>query len=375
MIKLACVGGGVTSAVGRAHMSALSLDKTFEIESGVFSLDQDVNVRSAQQYGVDPTRLYENLDDLIASEKDRVDAVAILTPTDQHHAQVLSCLRAGLNVISEKALTSTSTEAEEISKYVEDHNGYLAVTFNYTGYPMVRELQKMISDGELGKINQIHIEMPSEGFIRTNQDGEFVTPQSWRLRDHASPTVSLDLGVHLHSLIHLLIDETPMKATALSSSFGGHPVVDNVIALVKYKKDIDVSMWYSKSALGYRNGLKLRIFGQRGAATWLQEEPEYLHLSDSNGNLTRLDRGSLSCKIANQDRYTRFKAGHPAGFIEAFANYYADVADDLIKLRTSSKSNDTSSEYVMGADVALQGLKLFEALNIASNKSEWVDIS
>lgn len=373
-LRVAFLGGAYDSAAGRAHRTAIEMDKRFSIVAGVFSRDAEKNHATALQYDVSTDRIYKNLDELIKNERAKIDAIVILSPTDQHKSQVISCLSAGIPVICEKALATSVEEGEEIKEHLTKHKGFLAVTYNYTGYPMLRELKSMIARGQLGKIQQIHAEMPQEGFARCKPDGSPITPQEWRLRDGKIPTLSLDLGVHLHMAVKFLTSETPTHVVAAGHTFGNFDQVkDDISCIIKYTNQLSCNVWYSKTALGQRNGFRLRIFGERASAEWLQEEPEYLHIADSFGRKSLIDRASGDVHICNQPRYSRFKAGHPAGFIEAFANYYYDLAESLQVYRQQGRCWE--NPYVFGLEESLEGFRLFEAIEKSSNELKWIQIS
>ncbi|QLF94159.1 Gfo/Idh/MocA family oxidoreductase [Pseudomonas sp. ABC1] len=370
--QVAFLGGSYRSAIGRTHRIAIEMDHRFKLVAGCFSRSAERNSESADAYGIDTSRLYPSLAQMLESEKGRIDAVLILTPTDQHKDDVLACFAAGLPVICEKSLATSTADANAIRLAQEKHNGFLAVTYNYSGYPMVRELRQKIASGELGRILQIQCEMPQESFISLDAAGAPKTPQAWRLHDGKIPTVSLDLGTHLHSLVYFLTAQHPLRVVAQSSSLGNFSqVIDTVSCLIRYSADIDCTFWYSKAALGQRNGLKVRVFGEKGSAEWLQETPEMLITADNRGNRCILDRASGNIEEANEDRYTRFKAGHPAGFIEAFANYYQDVADAL---GDHIKQQGQPNPYVFGIDEASEGLLLFEAVQTSAQEQRWVDL-
>jgi predicted dehydrogenase len=372
-LRVACLGGGYNSAIGRTHITALSMDRRFTVVAGCFSLEAPENAFSAEAYGVDPSRRYTSLEEILKKESGKVDAIVILTPTDQHADQVVKCLEKKIPVISEKALAVDSDEIETIAAKVKQTRGFLAVTYNYLGYPMLRELQAMIAAGDLGNIKQIQIEMPQEGFIRRSEKGDPIVPQEWRLHDHRVPTISLDLGVHVHSMVSFLTGEKPEQAVAMSATMGNFAeIVDNVMGLVRYTGGLQVNYWFSKTALGYRNGLKVRVFGDKAAAEWLQENPEFIAFATNNGKRSTVDRASGGMKVALEPRYTRFKAGHPAGFIEAFANYYWDVADALESHLGIMQHGE--NKHVHGISMALEGMKLLEAMAQSSRESRWVNI-
>lgn len=370
-IRIGFIGGGINSAVGYVHYASSQLDGLFRLEAGSFSRNKEVNKKTAEQYGINSDRLYDNWKDLIESEYSRLDAVVVLTPIPTHWEIISELLVAGFPVISEKALVLSVNECLTLRKHLKDTEGFLAVTYNYSGYPMFRELVARYKAGELGELHQIQAEMPQEGFLRRKQDNQGPTPQAWRCVDYELPTVSLDLGAHLHHLVDVVSGGLkPLKVTAFQSHSGlVRNVVDNVNALVQYENGLLVNMWYGKSALGLRNGLRLRVFGSKGSGEWLQSEPEKLILARADGSVSMLDPGSPGLLEASKSRYQRFKPGHPSGFIEAFANLYADIAAAFWQRR---ETNAVHIGSVRGLDHSLEGLSLLEAIHESACSGCWI---
>ena len=283
-LNLGFIGGGINSAVGATHFIAAQMDGRFRVKAGCFSRNRDVNVRTAAYWGVPRDRCHGTFTELLAAEKGRLDGLVVLTPTPDHADQVIEALQQGFPVICEKALAASSADADRIRRTQAESRGFLAVTYNYTGYPMLRELRHRVRRGDLGRIEQVHIEMPQEGFARLNRANEPIVPQQWRLHDGPIPTLSLDLGVHLHSIVAFLTGEKPQDVIAVQTSLGRfRQVVDNSICIARYSGSIECSLWFSKAALGYRNGLRVRIFGDRGSAEWHQMEPRIPDLSRQQG--------------------------------------------------------------------------------------------
>jgi predicted dehydrogenase len=367
-LRVAFIGGALNSAVGYTHFNASRLDGHFRVEAGCFSRDAAQNELTARTYGVDQERTYGSWKELLERERSRLDAIIVLTPTPTHSEIVVAALDAGYPVVCEKSLGVSSDECRIMSEAARRNSGYLAVTYNYSGYPMVRELQRMVREGRLGKLQQIHIEMPQEGYLRLG-----ASPQGWRLNDHAIPTVSLDLGVHVHHLIEFLTEgNKPVRVVGDQAGYGQFPgLVDNVYCLAQYGQDLRVQAWWGKSALGQRNGLRVRVFGDKASAEWYQMEPENLRWADNDGHYFVLDRGSTEARIAREPRYNRFKAGHPSGFIEAFANLYADIAEDL---RGFAGSTSGRNRYVYHAEDAVEGLDFLEKVSLSANEHRWIDV-
>lgn len=368
-LKLGFIGGAQNSAVGTTHKIASQMDGRWLLVSGCFSTDHKSNIDTAEAWNVTPDRVYKTWKDFLNAEQGKIDAVVVLTPTPSHTEIVIQALEQGYDVICEKAMTVSSKEAALISKAIEENKAFFAVTYNYTGYPMLRELRALINNGKLGKLNQIHIEMPQEGFARVGKDGEKPVPQSWRLHDTAVPTLSLDLGVHLHNMIDFLSGEKPLELVAINNSFGHfEDIIDNTMCIARYSGNLDCQIWYGKTALGNSNGLRVRVYGTKGSAEWYQMHPEILELNDNKGRKNLLERSSIDVQLADELRYNRFKAGHPAGFLEAFANYYYDMADSLIEFRQSGKYR---SSWVTGVDQAHEGLLMLEAIARSAENKSW----
>ncbi len=370
--NIGILGGGINSAVGGAHIDALALSRRYRLQAGCFSRNEKINGDSGREYDVEPRRVYKTLDHMLAAEAKRLDVMLILTPTDQHGPQVFACLEAGVPVICEKALSNARGDLERIQSALSRRKGFLAVTYNYLGYPMLRELAHLIRKGRLGRIEQVHIEMPQEGFLKLSDAGEPLVPQPWRLNDDEVPTISLDLGDHVQIITNFLTYEQPLEAIAVSNTYGNFKnIADDVHCLVKYSGGMTANFWYSKTALGYRNGLRVRVFGDNGSAEWVQENPEVLMMATRQGRRYALDRGHPDIEIANAQRYTRFKAGHPAGYIEAFANYYCDTADQLA---AHQRGASTRNDYVFNIEDAVTGFSLFEALEKSIETNSWAKV-
>lgn len=371
MYKVAFIGGGINSAIGRTHKISSQMDGKFELVAGAFSRNVDINQATSEEFGIEKNRLYANYRELLSQEKGNLDAVIVLTPTNTHSEIVIDCINTGLPVICEKSLATNLQTGVAIRNAVQEQKGFLCVTYNYTGYPQIRVLREKVQKGELGKITKVVVEMPQEGYIRYTSDGKVPCPQEWRLRDYDIPTISLDLGTHLHNMISFLTGERPKTVIGQENTYGFFSqVIDDVSCIIDYTNDMTTQMWFSKAALGHRNGLRVRIYGTEASAEWYQMEPEILRMSNKKGEIILFDR-SNDITIGLQDRYNRFKVGHPAGFIEAFANYYSDIA---AMLDSYINKEIVESEYILELDKSLEGLALFEAVHRSSAKRTWEEI-
>jgi len=362
-LKLGFIGGGVNSAVGRAHYAACRMDGLFEVVTGCFSRDKHANEETGRTFDCCATSLGG-----VAVYAD-LDAVVVLTPTPHHADDVELALNFDIPVICEKALAATPEQTAQLCVQRERTNGFLTVTYNYTGYPMIRELREIIQADGLGRIISVHAEMPQEGYLRTEAH-----PQDWRLKDGIIPGVHLDLGTHLHHLIHFLTNDVPIRLVAQQSCHGNFGVIDDVNCLAEYASGFTAALWFGKASLGHRNGLRVRVCGTAGSAEWVQSSPEEMMLSYANGGRATLDRASPGLHIANDSRYQRFKAGHPAGFIEAYASLYSDIAVWLRGHLGENVGETTVPAALYSPEIAHQGLVMMAAMVDSANRKEWVPV-
>ena len=361
---IAIVGGGSDSAVGRAHISALRLTGKFTIKAACFADNPKKNAESAKEYGLDEVKLFRSIGALIQDEI-HLDAIVILTPTNLHYEHVCLAIKNKIPVICEKSLTTSSKKAKQINSLLQKYNGYLVTTFNYLGYPMLREIKNLVTLNSIGRIQQINIEMPQQTFLKKN-NGKAMPPQKWRQRDYEISTISLDLGVHIHSILFYLIEDNPTDVLATFNNYGHiKNVTDDIKVIAKFPNSVSSLIWYSKVALGSNNGLKFKIMGEKGSIEWLQEEPDKFYQYENNGKKNIIDLGDDILKVANQKRYQRFKAGHPTGFIEAFANLYEDIHNSLSCYQNDGTQTDIKN--LLNMSNSINGLSLLEAFEKSNN--------
>ncbi len=363
MYKLAFIGGSINSIAGYPHWVAANMDGRFKVVAGAFSTDKNINRLTAKNWNIE--RYYDDWQTLIEQERNKVDAIVILTPTPLHSCMILELLKYNIPVICEKAMVASLKELKQIQNVYNPNEQFLVVTNNYSGYPMVRELRERIANNELGKILHIRLSMPQESFLRPPKSIKY--PQPWRLKDGKIPAISLDLGAHLHHLAYFLFGIEPASVFAQYNSFSKYEVVDDVNMFLKYQNDMRGNFWFSKASLGHRNGLSVEVYGEQASAIWVQENPEKLMFSSTNGDKTIIDRGS-DTRIKNVHLYNRMTPGHPAGFIEAFANLYSDIADALDDFIEGKKLN---SQFIFGLDHAENGLKLLDRASDSNQKCSW----
>ena len=371
-LKLGFIGGGLNSAIGSAHFHSAMLDNRFQIVSGCFSRNESINLATCRRWNIDPSACTTDWREYLTRFCGDLDAIGILTPIPDHHEMLVAAMETGIPIICEKALVANAQQANELVAYHTRNPGYLATTLNYSGYPAVRLLRSIVSQGKLGTLQQFHLEMPLENYLRVPVNSAAPPkPQLWRQSDGKIPTLLLDLGVHLHHLLHFVSGQDVNSVMANFNHYSNMPrIVDDAKLWLECTNSLQASMWMSKTALGYRNGMRLRLFGTKGSAEWVQADPENVQFTDINGIRSQLDRG-VEDETLSAERYNRFKAGHPAGYIEAFANLYWDIADSIIEYK---QNGTTSNPNVFGLLHSRDGLAMLESTAESANSGTWVTV-
>lgn len=365
MYKLAFIGGGSGSIAGTPHFIASQMDRRFCVVGGVFSHDDELSKARAKEWGVES---FSNVDDMVKTLKP--DAVCVLTPTPQHINDLKTLAKYDLAIICEKPLASSVEEGLYLRELLKDK--FVAISNNYSGYAMLRELKAQLASKRFGKVLSLELEMPQESFLRPPKSVKY--PQKWRLKDGKIPMICLDLGTHLHHLAYFVLGIEPSQVMAKFASLSHYGVVDDAELWLEYESGINATMSFSKTRLGNANSLAVKVFCEAGSLCWKQNSPEILKLCQADGTTTLLSRGA-QVLVASHSRYARMTHGHPAGFIEAFANLYTDIAHSLEHWHKSQGLGiDIFGEYVYGIDHAIAGLELFDSALTSSKLRKWVEI-
>ncbi|WP_409363366.1 Gfo/Idh/MocA family protein [Bradyrhizobium sp. AUGA SZCCT0274] len=334
------VGGGEGAFIGAVHRIAARLDDRYELIAGALSASPDRAMRSAAAIGLPSDRSYPDFRTMAQAEAARTDgieAVAIVTPNHMHAPVADAFLDAGIHIICDKPLTTTLEEARRLRDKARASGLIFAVTYNYSGYPLVRHARAMVQGDELGAIRIVQVEYPQD-WLADPLEATGQKQADWRTdpaRAGAGGCVG-DIGTHAYQLAHFVTGMMPEQILAETTIFvPGRRVDDNVQILLRYKSGARGALWASQVAPGNENGLRLRIFGEKGGLDWRQKEPNLLVWSPL-GEATRLvRRGARSVNAAGQ-RVSRTPPGHPEGYLEAFATIYTEVAAAIVAGRTAS---------------------------------------
>ena len=337
-IRLGMVGGGEGAFIGAVHRIAARLDDRYELVAGALSASSDKAMRSAEAIGLAADRSYPDFQTMArmeAARPDGIEAVAIVTPNHMHVPVAEAFLAAGIHVICDKPLTPTLDQALRLRDAVRASGLIFAVTYNYSGHPLVRHARAMVASGELGAIRVVQVEYP-QGWLAGPLEATGQKQADWRTdpaRSGAGGCVG-DIGTHAYQLAHFVSGMKPSQILAELTTFvPGRRLDDNVQILLRYKNGARGALWASQVAPGQDNGLRLRIFGETGALQWRQEEPNTLIWSPLGEAPRLIGRGTAAMNASGQ-RVSRIPAGHPEGYLEAFATIYAEVAAAIVARRT-----------------------------------------
>ena len=334
-LRVAMIGGGKDAFIGAVHRHALALDGRYEVVAGALSSTPEKSLTSGRELGLADDRNHADWRALLADElrrpaSERVDLVVIVTPNHLHHEVALAFVDAGFHVACDKPLVHTTAQATELVERVAARGTAFAVTYNYTGYPMVREARALVRSGVIGKVRKVIVEY-HQGWLAGALESASNKQSAWRTDPARSgPGGALgDIGTHAENLLHTITGLPIEQLCAELSTFGpGRQLDDDVSVLLRMEGGARGVLMASQMAVGHENDLRIRVFGEKGSLDWRQEEPNTLIHSPLDAPPLKLTRGSPSLSESAR-RACRLPPGHPEGFIEAFANLYSELAADL----------------------------------------------
>ena len=375
-IRLGMVGGGRGAFIGAVHRIAARLDDQYALVAGAFSADAERAAASAADLGVE--RSYGSFAEMAQKEarrKDGIEAVTIVTPNHMHAPVALEFLKRGIHVICDKPLTATLPEAKKLAKAAETSGVVFALTHNYTGYPMIRQAREMIAAGVLGDIRLVHVEYIQD-WLAEPIEATGQKQADWRTdpgRTGVGGSTG-DIGTHAFNLANFVTGLTLQELAAdLQSFVAGRRVDDNGHVLLRYTSGARGMLWCSQVAAGQENGLRLRVFGTKAGIEWEQENPNYLWVGPLGQPKYRLTRGGSGTGEAAA-RVTRIPSGHPEGYLEGFANIYAEAARAIIARRNGT-ALDTAVTFP-GIKEGLEGVAFVDACVRSSRRNgAWVELA
>ncbi len=378
-LRLGVVGGGPDSFVGTVHRAAARLDGRYDLVACVLSSDPERSRARGAELGFAPDRAYGSLDELLAGEgarSDAIDAVAIMTPNDSHVAYSKAALARGLHVLCDKPLTNSVAEAMELVQAVRDSDAVFCLTHNYSGYPMLRQARAMVAAGEIGEVRQAVVEY-SQGQLSSYVEPDAPERLRWRLdRQRGGPSAVLgDIGTHAHHLLVFVAGQPVVRLAAdLGATVPERGNDDYAGILLRLKNGARGVMWLTQAASGAENLLRIKVYGSRGGLEWDHSMPNVLKHTVQLQAARLLSRGQPDLSPAAR-RATRAPLGHPEGFHEAFANLYSDAAE-AIAARLAGEDADPLALDFPSVEDGARGVRFIEAaIESRDGGGSWVDCS
>lgn len=376
-VRLGMVGGGPGSTIGATHRYAAHFDERYSLVTGVFATAAERSRAFAATLDIAPDRRYGSWQEMATAEANRADgieAVTIVTPNNSHYEIAKAFLQQGIEVICDKPLTTDLNQALDLLHLTRQRARIFGITYNYTGYPMVRQARAMIQQGELGEIRLVQVEHAS-GWASTLLEAEGHKQAAWRTTPSIAGKSAVvgDLGTHAHHLARFITGlEVTQLSAELSTIVPGRQMDDNAHIKLRFTNGAKGMLWASMVATGHIHGQRIRVYGEKGSLEWVQEQPNELSFRPLTGPHQLLSRGFGYLAPAAQ-RASRIWPGHPEGFLAAFANIYNDIADVILAHRDGTVADPLAYLYPTVEDGVL-GVKFVEAA-VASHQQDgaWVD--
>ncbi len=375
-IRLGMVGGGPGSGIGPAHRYGAALDSRFELLAGAFSRNAEKSGQTGAELRLDPERIYPDFQTMAAVEgarPDGIEAVAIVTPNDSHAPACLAFIEQGVHVICDKPLATSYRDAVSIYQAGRAAGLLVGLTHVYASYSMAHEARGRIADGELGRLRLVQAEYVS-GSRTALVEARGDEKTGWRMDPAiAGPSSVLgDIGTHAHHLARFMTGlEVEQVSADIQTFVEGRKGDDNAEVNLRFSDNVRGHLWASVIAAGMGNGLRIRIFGDRGSLEWAQEAPDQLWLRPL-GDSPRLLRRGEAWLGDEAGRTSRMKIGHPQGVLEAFANFYCDAAAAIREAQQNGRA--PVSPPIATAWDGVLGMKFVEACVASSRQNgQWTD--
>lgn len=372
-LRMGMIGGGPGAFIGAVHRIAANMDGEIELVCGAFSSDPEKSKQAGQMLGLDPSRVYGSYKEMIRTEAalpaaERMDFVSIVTPNHVHFEPAMLALENGFHVVLDKPATFNLEEAMELEKLVLATGKFFCLTHTYTGYPMVKEARQQVLSGKFGQIRKIYVEYP-QGWLSTQLEESGQKQAAWRTDPARSGIAGAmgDIGTHAFNLAEyvsgLLIEQICADVNILVP---GRQLDDDGAALLRFANGASGVLMATQVAAGEENNVNIRVYGEKGGLEWKQEDANSLLVKwpDRPAEIWRAGTGYNS-SFAQQN--CRTPAGHPEGYLEAFANHYRNFARSV---KASMSGSTPEKEWLdfPGTRDAVRGMLFIEKV-IESGKS------
>lgn len=377
-LRMGMVGGGPGAFIGPVHRIAAEMDGKIELVAGAFSRSADRSREAGARFGIDPARAYADYRQMIEAERKRadgIDFIVITTPNNLHLPVAKAALQAGIPVMSDKPATATFDEALELEAAVRKSGLPYGLTHTYAGYAMVREARALCAAGKLGPIRKVAVEY-FQGWLSGPLESTGHKQAAWRSDPALSgPGGAIgDIGTHAFHLLEYVsgLKVTAMNAT-LRSVVPGRRLDDDCNAFVRMSNGAAGTLACSQVAAGERNELLLRIYGEQGSLEWRQQDPNRLILKWQDGP-EEIYHAAAAYLGADARAVARVPAGHPEGYLEAFAVLYREFAEALAAWNSANRPADTALPPTLpGIEAGVRGMRFIERAIESNRREGWVE--
>lgn len=374
------VGGSLDAFIGEVHRKAAALDSKFSLVAGAFSSSPEKSKKTGEALGLDPDRTYSSYKEMIEAESqlpedERIEVVSIVTPNHVHFEPAKLALENGFHVIIDKPLAFNIQQARDLKNIVDETGNVLALTHTYTGYPMIKEARHYVNEGKLGKLRTIYVEYP-QGWLATPLEEEGNKQASWRTDPEKSGAGGAigDIGTHAANLAEYVtgLNITDICAD-INTKVAGRQLDDDAAALLRFEEGATGVLMVSQVAAGEENDIKLRVYGEKAGLEWKQSDQNTLLYKPLEGphQIIRTGTGYVS-EITQSN--TRTPAGHPEGYLEAFANIYVAFHQAVVDHQSGEYKSADDYDFPDVVD-GIRGMAFVDTM-IESNKSQtkWTPI-
>lgn len=373
-IRWGVLGGGGDSLIGVLHRVAASMFDAYQLSGGVFNTEYEESIRYAKELGISTRQIYPDLETLIAKEKDlpkseRMQVVSVLTPNFLHFPMAKRLLESGFHVICEKPMTMTYAEALELQEIQQKNASLFALTHTYTGYPMVRQMKKMIAEGVIGEIQKVDAQY-YQGWINPIIHDLKQRASTWRLQPDKSGISCCmgDVGVHAYQMLEYVTGQEIKQILAdLNYLYDDNYMDIDGTLLLRLHKNIKGVLRASQIATGEENNFTVAVYGKKAGLKWEQENPNYLYLLEDGHPIRILKPGNSYNSDLSLDG-TKLPPGHPEGIFDAMGNIYKGMAKAIKGVEYDPAEFPTITDGVRGMHFIEQTVYSHQQGNV------WVDL-
>jgi len=377
-MRMGMVGGGRGAFIGGVHRMAAALDGEIELVCGAFSSNPEKSKLSGKDLFLPADRVYGSYEEMIKKEKqicegERMDFVSIVTPNHMHYGPAKMALQNGFHVVCDKPIAFNLKEAKDLARLVKKTGLLFALTHNYTGYPMVKQARMMIANGKIGKIRKVVVEYP-QGWLSTKLEDTDQKQAVWRTDPKRSGAAGAmgDIGTHAENLTEYITGLQIKKLCAdINIIVEGRLLDDDGNVFLEFDNGAKGILFATQIAAGEENNLRIRIYGEKGGLEWAQQEPNTLLVKwlDKSMEVLRTGVGKLYPETLAA---TRIPAGHPEGYLEAFANIYRNFAISLRAYIDGKKPKAIHTDFPTVED-GVRGMRFIDkVIESGKSKQKWI---